>query len=206
MAVDHEVPEVLPHVFYELAEHFGIGTMVEGREICCGDLSALNANELRTLLLGSAALRTHIYAAFPLDVADLNELNFELDASCSAKPSCRDADLKAFWRDLSEHMRDGDSPWTVLEENGMFDDYTLCTHCRDAVETRLREYRENLWPRLPELFKLVSRNLHTYQYHEPLTKPLSERVRCSRQLATKRRMIRPVLSFCCATRCPMLHA
>ncbi|KZV62348.1 hypothetical protein PENSPDRAFT_692599 [Peniophora sp. CONT] len=153
MAVDYHIPDVLPPLFYELALSFGVGNIVDGRETCCGDLTALNSNELRTLLLGSAALRTHISSSFPPDVAEARDLNVDLD-NCSATPSCSEVDLKAFWRDLSEHMRDGDDPWTVLQDHGMFEDYSLCTHCRDAVETHLRDYREDLWPRLPEIFQL----------------------------------------------------
>lgn len=155
MAVDYHIPDVLPHLFYELANYFGVGSIVEGREACCGDLSALNAREMRTLLLGSAALRTHITACFPLDIAEVTDIDAAL-AYCSAEPRCREHDLKKLWRDLSEHIREGDSPWTALEENGIFDDYIICAPCKDAVETHLRNYREDLWPRLPELFRLVS--------------------------------------------------
>ena len=165
MAIDHQVLSVIPPLFYELAEYFGVGSMVEGRETCCGDLAALNANELRTLLLGSATLRAHISSSFPSDIAEVDNIYVDL-ADCSASPPCREQDLKTFWTDLSEHIREGESPWTVLEDNGMLSDYVLCVHCRDAIETRLRNYREDLWSRLPQLFKLVSRTSLTIRCQE----------------------------------------
>lgn len=159
MAVDNEIFDVLPPLFYELALGFGVGSHVEGREDCCGDLGALNVREMRTLLLGSAALRSHISASFPLDFAEVTLAEHRSFDDCSANPPCRDGDLGPLWKDLSEHMRDGEDPWTVLQEYGMFDDFILCALCRDSVETYLREYREELWRRLPELFKLVSHSL-----------------------------------------------
>lgn len=163
MAIDYQIPQVLPHLFYLLAHSLGVGPWPtvdeEGQERMCHlDLSPLHADELRTLLLGSYTLRTQTHTAFPSDISDLGETDENFDL-CSAEPDCcePDGNLDAFWRRLSEYLHNGWSPWTVLE-CAKFNACELCRPCRDAVHIRVRTFREDMWSRLPELLKLVSKH------------------------------------------------
>lgn len=157
MAVDLDIPSVLPQAFYLLAFEHAVGSEV-GDGTGHGSLSHLTAAELRTLVHGGRALRRLLANHFPPCAHDAGYS--DLDASCRrSSKTCLDRNLAHLIEYLSDRVRNGqEDPRTVLVDPQLYVDSPVCSFCRDNLELYVRDIcRGEIWPHLREMFSLVRR-------------------------------------------------
>ncbi|KAI0318072.1 hypothetical protein OF83DRAFT_1171428 [Amylostereum chailletii] len=151
LAVDLDIPSILPVAFYDLACTF----MDYSRDPDAPDkasmLDRLSPMELRSLVLGTAALRNEVRTA---------ELFFrQLQGFCSGDDrACMEVIITWCQTTLSSMYRSSNLlEWLQLQEKhkDLMQLRGLCGLCSSRAKERLSEKVVDIWQRLPLLFGLT---------------------------------------------------
>lgn len=127
---------------------------------CFGDLGVLSRDELKVLLVGSAAVRNWLskHWILPMDET-IGRLQHYCDPP-SANHKCFDR-FCTLWNDLASrgtHSREAQmDPLCFLKEEDIVAKAKLCENCETGVRRMVHPLRDRLWKCLPALFNLVSR-------------------------------------------------
>ncbi|KZV76845.1 hypothetical protein PENSPDRAFT_730873 [Peniophora sp. CONT] len=167
IAVDLSLPDVLPTAFYVLMKAYqDMYTDPDGNQDfdtvshikCYGDLNALTKDDLKVLLVGSAAVRNWLsnHWIFPMD-ATSGKLEH-----CDP-PSARHRCYERFcplWDDMVIRTRSREAQVDPLrflskEHDEILSKAKLCENCRGQASKLFDPLRERLWKRLPTLFNLT---------------------------------------------------
>ena len=159
LAMDYNVLEILPVVFYDLARVHEVITSNPREGFRRADLSYLTADDLRLLTQGRGALRGRFNDRIINLLAVISHDDCKRIA-VPGKPSLCHAGLKRWW-DAQRVSGPGDPDpigW-LREQVSLCDEIPhdeVCGGCTRAVKTHLQAVREDLWTSLPDFFGLVS--------------------------------------------------
>jgi hypothetical protein len=164
LAMDHNVLDILPVVFYDLVRVHEVIAPNPHERFRRADLSVLTAEDLRRLMQGRGALRGKF-----LD--GINNLLILLPhddckrVPVPGKPSPCHASLKKWWNAQLGAVSGpsvADPIGWLREKVVLCDDIPhdeVCGGCTRVVKRYLQAVREDLWASLPDFFGLVSTSI-----------------------------------------------
>ncbi|KZV76847.1 hypothetical protein PENSPDRAFT_730875 [Peniophora sp. CONT] len=158
MAIDLDIPEVLPSAFATLSAFSGAGihkATSSGKSVMLPDivdgLRALSADELLSLVTGGCALASYVFeytseiSAPPLDTFSIPDSNSHL---CYTTLLDAWAKLKA----TLENAWGSSHPFDALRD--ALAGLDLCDVCRAEAQAYIDEIELGLWRKLPDIFDL----------------------------------------------------
>jgi len=157
LAMDCNVLEILPVVFYDLARVHEVITPNPREGFRRADLSVLTADDLRRLTQGRGALRGRFIDRIT------NLLTLILHDDCKriavpGKPSPCHAGLKRWWdAQLGSGPSAADPIGWLQKQVSICDDIPhdeVCGGCTRVVKKYIQAVREDLWTSLPDFFGL----------------------------------------------------
>ncbi|KZV76846.1 hypothetical protein PENSPDRAFT_747402 [Peniophora sp. CONT] len=157
MAVDLNFPDILPTAFYMLMRHNDLIVEPGGEHnadpYCYGDLEVLTQNELRTFIVGSAAVRNWLEEHWitEIDKSSTNFINKSEDHKCAER-------FCAAWNSMCTRTRSASAqadPLYFLSRQDIVAKSDLCNQCRYTAQERVQTAGERLWAALPKLFHLA---------------------------------------------------
>ncbi|KAI0308700.1 hypothetical protein OF83DRAFT_1073131 [Amylostereum chailletii] len=162
LAIDCDVPEVLPIAYYDLMRiHVRNGRCGSGL-LRTSDTSVLTAEEIKKLLVGMGNLQEHTATNFLPLPGKLHEPSTGLSicANLSEGPVCGDR-IRLHWVKQLRTMNSsfGDILlWMLMLANGLeiMQPKAACRPCTDKLKDVRLSAREHVWSRLPKYFYLVT--------------------------------------------------
>ncbi|KAI0315096.1 hypothetical protein OF83DRAFT_1133649 [Amylostereum chailletii] len=142
LAMDFDIPEILPVAFYDLACHFMASPRESGHNSVTL-LAPLSSNELQKLIVGMSALRDNLQ-----NITSMND----------GHDSCQEL-IKDWWATMHTQLyTDPDYIRLLFERASGIGSHVglrnVCSHCAGRLSTSLASKAVNTWAELPWFFDL----------------------------------------------------
>ncbi|KZV62342.1 hypothetical protein PENSPDRAFT_692592 [Peniophora sp. CONT] len=161
LAVDLEITDVLPAAFYYLcAGHSMLNIIEEGYQNFeevqyVGDLDVLRADELRTCLRGSGALRTYlfVYSLKKDEPPSRSDFPEERKHNFCYEEVLRMRDALAL---VHKTLGAASVQTFTLQSAETMSEHSICRQCAAIADQHIRAKGREMWRKLPALFDLES--------------------------------------------------